>query len=173
VFTLGAVAIRPGVLAFEPLLDDLHVEQAQEAAAVAKAERGRGLRFVDERGVVEVQTLQGVAQERVIVGVDRVKAGEDHRLGRLVAGQGFVGRPAGQGDRVADLAIGDDLQAGRQIANLAGGEPVDRSHRRPEDAEFQQVGALAGGHQLDGIAGANRAVNDPDVGDDALVAIVV
>ena len=37
------------VLALEPLLDDLHVEQAEEAAAEAEAERGRGLRLEGER----------------------------------------------------------------------------------------------------------------------------
>ena len=35
--------------ALEPLLDDLHVEQAEEAAAESEAERRRGLRLEDER----------------------------------------------------------------------------------------------------------------------------
>ena len=41
------------VLALEALLDDLHVEEAQEAAAEAEAERRRALRLEGERGVVE------------------------------------------------------------------------------------------------------------------------
>src|SRR6185503_11567264 len=43
------------VLTLEPLLDDLHVQEPQEAAAKAEAERGRGLRLARERGVVEAQ----------------------------------------------------------------------------------------------------------------------
>jgi hypothetical protein len=75
------------VLALEALLDDVHVQQAEEAAAEAEAERLRGLRLVVERGVVEVQLLQRLAQRLVLVGLDRIKAGEDLRLDFLEAGQ--------------------------------------------------------------------------------------
>ena len=68
------------VLALEALLDDLHVEQAEEAAAEAEAERGRRLGLVDEAGVVEVELVERVAQLGVLVAAQRVDAGEDHRL---------------------------------------------------------------------------------------------
>ena len=74
-------------LALQALLDDLHVQQAQEAAAEAEAERDRGLRLEGDRRVVEVQLLEGVAQQRVVRAVERVDAREDQRLGLLVAGQ--------------------------------------------------------------------------------------
>ena len=72
-------------LALEPLADDLEVQQAEEAAAEAEAERGRRLRLVDQRGVVELQLVERLAQRRVVAAVDRVEAGEDHRLRVLVA----------------------------------------------------------------------------------------
>ena len=72
-------------LALEPLADDLHVQQAEEAAAEAEPERLRGLRLVEERGVVQLQLLERVAELRVLVGVGREEAGEDHRLDVLVA----------------------------------------------------------------------------------------
>ena len=81
-------------LALEPLLDDLHVQQAEEAAAEAEAERVRGLGLVDERRVVELELLERVAELRVVVGVGRKEPGEDHRLHVLVAGQA-PRRPAG------------------------------------------------------------------------------
>ena len=83
-------------LALEPLLDDLHVEQAEEAAAEAEAERHRALRLEGEAGVVEVELLERLAQERVVLAAERVDAGEDEALGRLVAGQrlGRRARPA-------------------------------------------------------------------------------
>ena len=74
-------------LALEPLLDDLHVEQAEEAAAEPEAERDRALRLVGEARVVEVELLERVAQQRVVLAADRVDAREDEALGRLVAGQ--------------------------------------------------------------------------------------
>ena len=74
-------------LALEPLADDLHVQQAEEAAAEAEAERVRRLGLVDERRVVELEPLERVAELRVVVGVGREEPGEDHRLDVLVAGQ--------------------------------------------------------------------------------------
>ena len=67
-------------LALEPLLDDLHVQQAEEAAAEAEAERRRRLRLEEERRVVQPQLLERVAQLRVLAAFDRVEPGEDHRL---------------------------------------------------------------------------------------------
>ena len=78
-------------LALQPLRDDLHVQQAEEAAAEAEAQRDRGLRLVGQRGVVELQLVQRVAQLRIVrpstgyspeytIGLRLAVAGE--RLGR-------------------------------------------------------------------------------------------
>ena len=75
------------VLALEPLLDDLGVQEAEEAAAEAEAEGGAGLGLVAERRVVEAQLLERGLQRAVLVGVDRVEPGEDHRLHFAEAGQ--------------------------------------------------------------------------------------
>ena len=75
------------VLALEALAHDVHVQQAEEAAAKAEAERVGGLGLPRQRGVVERQLLERVAQVRVVVGVDREEAAEDHRLDVAVAGQ--------------------------------------------------------------------------------------
>jgi hypothetical protein len=78
-------------LALEALLDDLHVEQAEEAAAEAEPERDRAFGLEAEAGVVEVELLHRVAQHRVVGADDRVDAGEYEALGRLVAGQRIGG----------------------------------------------------------------------------------
>ena len=91
------------VLALQALLHDLQVQQAEEAAAEAEAQRLRGLRLVAQRRIVQVQLLQSVAQRVVLVGLDRVQPGEHLRLDLLEAGQRLLGRPVGQRDRVADL----------------------------------------------------------------------
>ncbi len=86
------------VLALESLAHDVHVQQAEEAAAEAEAERVGGLGLPGQRGVVERQLLERVAQVGVAVGVDREQPAEDHRLDLAVAGQRLGGlgarRPA-------------------------------------------------------------------------------
>ena len=74
-------------LARQPLLDDLQMQEAEEAAAEAEAERGGGLRLVAEGGVVEAELADRGAQVLEIGGVDREDAAEDHRHRRAEAGQ--------------------------------------------------------------------------------------
>ena len=98
-------------LALEPLLDDLHVEQAEEPAAEPEAERDRALGFVGEARVVEVQLLEGIAQQRVVLAGDRVDAGEDEAL-RGAGSRGAASAPErGARDGVADLRVADALEA--------------------------------------------------------------
>src|SRR6185437_2073144 len=47
--------------AFQPFLDDLHVEQTEESAAEPEAKRGRTFRFEEKRRVVEPKLFQGFA----------------------------------------------------------------------------------------------------------------
>ena len=112
-------------LALEPLLDDLEMQQAEEAAAEAEAERGGGLHLVGEAGVVEPQLAHRGAQVLEIGGVDGEQAAEHHRLRRLEAGQRLGGRALVVGDRVADAGVGDLLDLGGDEADLAGAELVD------------------------------------------------
>ncbi|CAB5014047.1 unannotated protein [freshwater metagenome] len=60
-------------LALEPLADDLHVEQAEESASEAEPEGEGGLGLVDERGVVELELVEGIAQLGVVGSVDRIE----------------------------------------------------------------------------------------------------
>ena len=75
------------IFAGQPLLDDLEVEEAEEAAAEAEAERGAGLHLEAERGVVEAQLVEAVAELLEVGGVDREQAAEHDRLDQLEAGQ--------------------------------------------------------------------------------------
>ena len=78
-------------LALEALADDLHVQQAEEAAAEADAQGVGGLGLEGEAGVVELELVEGVAQVGQLVAVDRVEPAEDHGLGVPVAGQRLGG----------------------------------------------------------------------------------
>jgi hypothetical protein len=112
--------------ALQALADDLHVQQAQEAAAEAEPERVARLRLVQQGGVVEPQLVQRVAQVGVVVAVHRVQAGEDHRLGGRVAGQRFGRRVGGAGHGVADPGLPDVLDPGDQVADLPRGQTLAR-----------------------------------------------
>ena len=77
------------VLPPEAFLDDFHVEEAEEAAAKAKAESDGAFRLKDERGVVELELGHRRFEVLEIRGIDRVDAAEDHRMDLLEAGQRF------------------------------------------------------------------------------------
>src|SRR5207244_9529742 len=66
-------------LPLQPLLHDLHVEQAEEAAAEPEAEGRGGFRFIYESGIVELQLFQRFLELLVLLGVRREKPGEYHR----------------------------------------------------------------------------------------------
>src|ERR1019366_8978937 len=120
--------------ALEALLDDLHMEKAEEAAAEAEAQGNRALRLVGKAPVIEVQPLDRLAQERVVITAERIDPGKDEALGFLVAGQGRARRCLRVRQRVTDLRIADALQAGRNVPDLTGGECLDGHQLRPEDA---------------------------------------
>jgi len=107
-------------LALEALLDDLHVQHAEEPAAKAVAQRQGGLGLVGERRIIEPQLLEGVAQRLVVRVLDRVEPGEDHRLGVAIARERRGGGARGLGDRLADLRVGDALDRRGQVADLSG-----------------------------------------------------
>jgi hypothetical protein len=59
----GGDQIQPEFAA-EPLRDDFHMQQPQESAAEPEPERHRGLRLIDERGVVKLELVERLAQLR-------------------------------------------------------------------------------------------------------------
>ena len=136
-----------------------------------KPERVDGLGLPGQRGVVEGELLERVAQVRVVVGVDREQAAEHHRLDLAVAGQRLGDRAALGGQRVADAQPGDVLDPGDQEADLAGVQRGGRGHLRGEEADVVDLGLGAGLHGADRLALGERAVDDADVGDHAAVLV--
>src|SRR5207302_9836620 len=115
-------------LALQSLLHDLEVEHAQESAAKAVAERQRRLRLEAERGVVQPELLERVAEGLVVGVLDRVEAGEHHRLGLAVAWKRYRGRAELLRDRLADAGVGDPLDRRRDEPHLPRRELIDRAH---------------------------------------------
>src|SRR5947199_1188674 len=60
-----------------PLLDDLHVQQAEEPAPESESQRHRRFRLVEERRVVQSKLLERVAQ------LEKLRLNEDRKSTRL------------------------------------------------------------------------------------------
>ncbi len=148
------------------------MQQAQEAAAEAEAERHRALRLEAERGVVQAQLVDRVAQVLVVLRDHREEAGEDHRLDFLEAGEGVGRRPVGVGDGVADLALGEILDVGEHVADLADAELLDLPGLGVVGAELLDRVDAAGGEELDLLAAPEPAVDDAHQAGDAAVDVV-
>jgi len=60
-------------LPLQPLAHDLHMQEAEETAPKAEAERHGGLRLVVQRGVVQLQFRERVPKLLILLGVGRVE----------------------------------------------------------------------------------------------------
>ena len=144
----------------------------EEAAAESEAQRGRRLGLEEERRVVQPQLLERVAQLGVLMALDRIQAGEHHRLQLLEAGKRLGRRPVGLGDRVADLRVAHRLDVGDDEADLAGPELVDGLRLGREHADLLDLVVLPLRHQPDLRPLAQRAVDHPRDDHDAAIRVV-
>ena len=159
------------VLALQPLLNNLHMKQAEKSAAEAESQGDRALRLEEERRIVEAKFFQSVAQERVLVRVHGIEAGEDHRLDIFKAGQLGGGGPGVVGDGVADLGIADGFDGGGKKADFAGPQFADLDRLGHQDAHGLDFKRFRIGHEANALALAHGALHDPHEDDDAAIGI--
>ena len=160
------------VFASEPLLDDFHVQEAEESAAEAEAERGGSFRLIGERRVVELEFRHAEFQLFVIRRVDGINAAEDHRPDFLEAGEGFGTGILHLRDRVSDPGVGGAFDVRDQIAHGTGGETVDGLHFRGEYARLLDFAFQSGAEEPQLVSAPETAVVDAHIGDDAAVGVV-
>ena len=148
------------------------MEQPQEPAAKAEAERGARFHLEGERRVVEAQAADRFAQLVEVGGVDREQAAEHHWLHFLVARQRLRRAALHGGDGIADLGLFDFLDLRGDEADLAGAQfgQVDALGGEGSDAVDQVLGAAL--HELDLQALADDAVDHAHQDDDAEVRVV-
>ena len=147
------------VFALEPLLHDVHVQHAEEAAAKTKAQRLRDLGFELQRGIIELELFERVAQGVVLAGLDRIEAGKHRGLDFLEAGQRILCRRRDVGDGVPHLRVLQFLHAGDDEAHLPGRKGVARRGTRREHTQLVAVMRGIGGHHADAILHAQGAVD--------------
>ena len=161
-------------LPLQPLLDDLHVEHAQKAAAEAEAQGGGGLRLKGERGVVELELFQRVPQIGVLGAVLGIHAAVHHGLGGPVAGQGLGGGTLHAGDGVAHPGVLHILDGRGEIAHLAGRQTSGGLQPQgPQAAALNDFVGGPRGHHLDLHPGADGALHDPEIDDDPPVGVIL
>ena len=159
-------------LPLQPFRDDLHMQQAQEAAAEAVPEGRAGLLFEGQRGVVQLQLFQSLHQIPIMRTVGRIDAAKDHGVHLFIAGQRLPGRMLHVRQRVAHLGLLHALDGGGHIAHLPGGKLLHRLPLRREDPHLCHVELVARGHGPDAHAGADGPVKHPHIGEGALIVVV-
>ena len=158
----------------QPLLDDLHMEHAQKAAAEAEAQGHGALRLEGQGGVVELQLFQRVPQIGIFGAVLGIDAAVDHGPGRPVAGQGLGRGPGGIRDGVAHLGVRHVLDAGGEIAHVAGRQLL--AGVKADGAQVSHLHHLvfgAGGHEQHLAVFADGAVHKAHEHDDAPVIVIL
>src|SRR5213078_1227970 len=140
------------VFAPEPLLNDLHVEQTEEAAAETESESDRTFRLINERRIVQPKFPDGRLEVLEVGGVDRINAAENHRMDFLKARQRLRGGVARIGNRVANFQFGGRFDVGDEIADVPRIQPRLRIHLRGEHADFLDLVARVVPHQLDRLS---------------------
>ena len=159
-------------LAFEPLLDDLHMKQPQKAAAETHAQRGGAFGLEFEAGIVQMQPAQRLAQILILRRVGGIERGKHDRDRRLEARQGGGGGPAVVGDRIADVTIRDRLDLGGDKPDLARAERAGFRARRGEHADPVHGIGDPRRHHPDLLALFQPPMLDPDQRHDAQIGVV-
>ena len=124
------------------------MQEPEEAAAIAEAQRLRVLWFVDQRRVVETEFCQRVPQVSVLLAVGRKQAGKDHRLDVDIAIERNRGGIRGHREGVADFDLGNVLDARDDVAHLACSKRLGRRHLRGHHPHFFDHLRLLGRHRL-------------------------
>src|SRR5713101_3084674 len=160
-------------LALQAFLDDLEVEQTEESAAKPESQRGRVLRLVRKRAVVELQLLERLLQVGELVRVGGKQAREHHRLDLSIAGERAGGSAFRAGDRVSDTGVDHVLDRGGDVTDLTRGQFLGRRGPRREPSHLIDFVNFSGVHHPDLVARLDLAIDDADVGDDAAVDVVM
>ncbi len=160
------------VFPLKPFLDDIHMQQAQEAAAESEAESLRGLRFILQAGIVELKLVERIMKVLELGRIARIQAAVDHRIQFLVAGKRLVCRIVCGSDGIADPDIMDVLDRSRKPPDIPAYQRMDRYFFRVADAGFKHFIFGTGCHEADMIADMDLALPDADKRNDTAVAVI-
>ncbi len=95
------------------------MEEPQEPGAESKPQSLRGLGLEGQRGIVELELVEGFAQVAVVIRVDGIDPREDHRLGGTVPGERLRSRIRRAGNRISYTALMDGFKASCNVTDLS------------------------------------------------------
>ena len=106
-------------LTIQTLLNNLHMQQAQETATEPKTQRGGTLRLESQGSVVQLQFLQWRTKVLEILAINWIDTGEDHRLHLLKTGDRVFSRARHMSDRITDTHLPGRLDTGNDISYVS------------------------------------------------------
>ncbi len=124
------------------------MQEPQEAATKTESQRHRSLRLKGEGRIVQLQLGKGITQLLVLRGVNRIEAGEHHRLDLFKSPQHAVALTMQQGYRITHLGISNILDTGNHKPHFTGSQLRHFNHNRRKDTHLQRLVSAVGGHQL-------------------------
>ena len=151
----------------KPFLHYFKVQEPQEAAAEAGAQRQGTFRLVHEGRIVQLEFFQGGAEFFELVRLHRIHSGEYHRLHFLEAGDGLRTGVVRVGDCVSHLNFSGVLDARDDIAYVSAVHLSRGDEFHLEDAHFVRDVFHPGVEELDAVALADGSVLYLEVCDDA------
>ena len=154
-------------LTVQTLLNDLHVQQAEESAAEAEAQGYRRLWREGQGGIVQLQLLQGGTQILIIGGIDGIDACEDHRLHLLKTLDGLVARARHMRDGIAHTHLRRSLDARDDVAHIARAHLLSGYHVHLQHTYLIGIILHARVEELHMVALAHHTVYYLVVSDDA------
>ena len=110
----------------------------RKPASESEAERAGCLGLEGERGVIDSQLLERVAEFGVLIAIDGIEPTEHHRLGLEVAGQGLASAAIVR-DGFTRAGLADVLDARDQIPDLARPRRGNRRRHRQTNADLLDV----------------------------------
>ena len=148
------------IFALQTLLDNVHVQQSQKAAAEAKAQRGRCFRLKYQRSIVQLQLFQSITQVIVIGILYRIQTAVYHRCSLAVTGQRFFGRIIGICYGIAYACILNVFDAGSKEAYLALLQLINIDDTRLEVTDLGNIKFRTGCHHANLHALAQTALHN-------------
>ena len=162
---------RQIIFALQALLDNVHVQQSQKAAAEAKAQGSGGFRLEHQGSIVQLQLFQRVAQIVVIAVLYGIQAAINHGSGLAIAWQSALRRTIGVRNSVAHASVAHVFDASSKEANLALLQLVHVHNAGLKVAHLGDLELGTGGHHANLHALFDASFHDADVKHHALVGI--
>ena len=159
------------VLALQALLNDLHVQHAEEAATEAEAQCVRAFWRVLQRRIVQRQLLQRVTEVFKVIGADREQARIHLRLNTLETGQYINIRRRAQGQGIAHWRTVNVLDTGDDETYFTGFQVGSGGVFRVEYTDAVHQVDLAGGLDQNLVALFHAAVAHANQGHNAQVVV--